>query len=171
LERTTGFEPRPSPWQINESQFYYLHLYEYRPHSLRFQLTIVDRDLPLLTVVCAFFVVHAPQDSAPHVPRLDDRTPVCAPRAHAVATRIWMASGAPYRPSGRSIRARWPSTAARASSIRSSVTPSNLSWPSSSTCRRGRACEVTAGANQPVEGGGRKGANPVCTVPRAAYAW
>lgn len=59
-------DPHPGKKRV---QFYYLHPDKYRLHNRRFQVTIGDRDGPLFTAACAFFVVHAPQDFAPHAPR------------------------------------------------------------------------------------------------------
>jgi hypothetical protein len=69
LERTTGFEPATLTLAKRKGHFSDLPFIENQPHDSGFCLTAIDRDLPPLTLVCAFFVVRAPQDSAPHAPR------------------------------------------------------------------------------------------------------
>jgi len=50
-------------------QLHYLRLHTFTNVLLGFLLTTVDRYAPLLSLLCAFFVVHVPRIFAPHAPR------------------------------------------------------------------------------------------------------
>src|SRR5277367_2769669 len=62
--------PRPSPWQGDLEQLRCLRLHTFINVLLGFLLTAVDRYAPLLSMLCAFFVVHVPRIFAPHAPRM-----------------------------------------------------------------------------------------------------
>jgi hypothetical protein len=63
------FDSRPSLWQGDLQQLCHLRLHIFINVLLGFLPTAVDRYTPLLSMLCAFFVVHVPRVFAPHAPR------------------------------------------------------------------------------------------------------